>query len=59
MAPELCMGVEYDEKVDMWAIGVITYILLSGTVPFDGDDKEAMFKNICSEKLSFVKSANF
>ena len=30
MAPELCKEVEYDMKVDVWAVGVITYILLVG-----------------------------
>lgn len=29
----------YDEKVDMWAIGVILYNLLSGEAPWDDDDR--------------------
>ena len=35
MAPELCqIPTAYDDKVDIWAVGVITYILLSGKCPF-------------------------
>ena len=34
MAPELCKEIEYDYKVDVWAVGVITYILLVGQPPF-------------------------
>lgn len=30
MAPELHQGKAYDEKVDTWSLGVITYMLLSG-----------------------------
>lgn len=34
MAPELIQGKPYDEKVDIWAIGIIVFTLLSGTHPF-------------------------
>ena len=34
LAPELRQGKEYSESVDVWALGVITYVLLSGHLPF-------------------------
>ena len=34
MAPEVHNMENYDEKVDMWSIGVMLFLLLSGSLPF-------------------------
>jgi calcium-dependent protein kinase len=41
VAPEILRG-SYNEKCDVWAIGVITYLLLSGETPFGGLDGESL-----------------
>uniref|UniRef100_S4RPE7 non-specific serine/threonine protein kinase n=1 Tax=Petromyzon marinus TaxID=7757 RepID=S4RPE7_PETMA len=46
----------YGLKVDIWAAGVIAYILLCGFPPFrasDGDDQEALFDQILVGQLDF------
>jgi len=39
IAPE-CLKSEGNEKCDIWACGVILYILLSGVPPFNGTDDQ-------------------
>jgi len=36
MAPEIINAQKYDEKVDIWSIGIITYMLLTGRTPYGG-----------------------
>ena len=40
MAPEIILRKNYNEKVDIWSIGIITYMLLSGQSPYNGKTKE-------------------
>lgn len=53
MAPEIILEKPYDHKVDIWSIGVITYILLSGRPPFKGRTKQEIFKSILQGELLF------
>lgn len=35
LAPEMVSGKSYDHRVDVWAVGVLFYEMLTGTSPFD------------------------
>lgn len=48
-APEMLEGGEYDEKVDMWALGIIAYQLYYGKHPFDAEFKAALVERVISE----------
>ena len=40
MAPEIFEDEPYDKKVDTWALGVLTYIMLTSAYPFTGKTKK-------------------
>ena len=39
MSPELARKKPYDSKVDIWALGVLTHIILTGEPPWTGKNK--------------------
>ncbi|XP_066290402.1 serine/threonine-protein kinase H1 homolog [Branchiostoma lanceolatum] len=54
IAPEILCRRPYSCAVDMWAIGVITYILLSGTMPFDDENRTRLYRAIIKAKYSYT-----
>ncbi|ORZ34689.1 kinase-like domain-containing protein [Catenaria anguillulae PL171] len=52
-APEVLRRETYSKQVDMWSIGVITYILLCGYPPFYEENNYALFQQIMSGHYEF------
>lgn len=59
MAPEILKGQLYTELVDMWAMGVVTYIMLCGFPPFDGDSDTDVMCNIMNISYEFPSPGLF
>ena len=54
MAPELWLSVPYGKAVDLWSFGVIAYTVLSGHLPFRGDDFHKLTTSILAADIDLV-----
>jgi len=55
VAPEV-LNKEYNEKCDLWSIGIITYLLIIGDLPFKGKNNNEIFKKILNDNINFNKN---
>jgi len=53
VAPEVLNASGYDEQVDLWSVGVITYLLLCGFPPFYGESLPEVFEQIMKAEYDF------
>ena len=58
LAPEIIKEQGHDEKVDIWCIGVLLFELITGNVPFQGNDIDTLKDNILHLKISWPKEIN-
>ncbi|NXI32359.1 KALRN protein, partial [Sterrhoptilus dennistouni] len=52
-APEVIQGLPVSLSTDIWSIGVLTYVMLSGVSPFLDESKEETCINVCRVDFSF------
>ena len=53
VAPEVLLRHAYGKSVDVWALGVILFIMLSGNFPFNHSDQTTLFRTIVKGEFSF------
>jgi serine/threonine protein kinase len=53
LPPEMVLRKDHDEKVDIWALGVLAYEFLCGEPPFQTDSQNRTFRRIVSVDLKF------
>ena len=52
-APEVIQKEPYNESIDIWGIGVIYYLLLTGKLPFESKDDSKIISKTINSPLNF------
>jgi Ca2+-binding EF-hand superfamily protein len=54
-APEVLVRIPYDKRIDIWSLGVLIFLGLSGTLPFDdeNDNEEVIANKIVFNEVEF------
>lgn len=52
-APEVLLQKPHGKPVDLWSVGVITYTLLCGYIPFRSHDTQQLIEECKAAKLEF------
>ena len=52
MAPEVIEGGEHTEKVDVWSIGVVFFVALTGILPFEAKTKQEYLQNVKTQPMA-------
>ncbi|KAI0282696.1 kinase-like domain-containing protein [Russula brevipes] len=56
-APEVVQGLPYSYGTDWWSFGTILYEMLTGTRPFDAENRSDMYDKILHDELRFPEDS--
>lgn len=52
-APEIMLGQPHNKGVDVWSLGIIIHLLLTGYLPFDDEDCQEIYRKTIQDEINF------
>jgi serine/threonine protein kinase len=52
--PEIVQGLPYDgSKVDIWSLGILIFVMITGQLPWESDDRQGVMREIIEGVINF------
>ena len=58
-APEIILDEPYSKEIDMWSLGVMTYLMVSGSLPFNSEEDNDIARKIVYDQADFSKNSSW
>ena len=55
-APEIIIDEPYSKAVDLWSLGIMTYLMVSGKLPFNAEDENEIARQVVYDEPDFTKN---
>ena len=55
-APEIIVDEPYTKAVDLWSLGIMTYLMVSGKLPFNSEDENEIARQVVYEEPDYTRN---
>ena len=55
-APEIIIDEPYSKPVDLWSLGVMTYLMVSGKLPFNAEDENEIARQVVYDEPNYTRN---
>ena len=55
-APEIIVDEPYSKAVDLWSLGIMTYLMVSGKLPFNSEDENEIARQVVYDEPDFIRN---
>ena len=55
-APEIIIDEPYSKAVDLWSLGIMTYLMVSGKLPFNSEDENEIARQVVYDEPDYIKN---
>ena len=55
-APEIIVDEPYSRAVDLWSLGIMTYLMVSGKLPFNSEDENEIARQVVYDEPDYIRN---